>query len=252
MVFREYFILLLLAHIIGDFYIQSSNMDKRKVESIKWLLIHCLCYWTTIMIVSLPVMSWEIAAFGTAVSIVHVVIDASQYVYISKLKKNKKLTMIKERDVFLADQALHLVTLTIAAYLFVLKVGKLNLFATVDEFFAVLEISKVSFLCWITAILIIHKPTNIAISKLLIIYKPKDNDDGIKKDKNAGRFIGTVERILILIFISIKQYSAIGLVLTAKSIARYDRISKEKDFAEYYLLGTLISTVVVIVVSFIM
>ena len=42
----------------------------------------------------------------------------------------------------------------------------------------------------------------------------------------------------------------IGLVLTAKSIARYDRISKDKDFAEYYLLGTLLSTAIAIVAAF--
>ena len=53
----------------------------------------------------------------------------------------------------------------------------------------------------------------------------------------------------MLIFLFIKQYSAVGLVLTAKSIARYDKISKDKDFAEYYLLGTLISTLVSIIVS---
>lgn len=47
----------------------------------------------------------------------------------------------------------------------------------------------------------------------------------------------------MLIFITISQYSAIGLVLTAKSIARYDKISHEQDFAEYYLLGTLLSTI---------
>lgn len=250
MVFKEYFILLLLAHIIGDFYIQSSYMSKMKAQSIKWLFIHCICYWANIMVVSLPVMSWEIAEFGTVVAIAHIVIDVVKYVYISKLIKNRKLTMLKERDVFFADQALHLLCLMVAAYLFALKVGKLNLLGSIAEFFAILEIPKVSFISWITALLIIHKPANIAISKLLVIYKPKDNDDDLKQDKNAGRFIGTLERIIILIFISIKQYSAIGLVLTAKSIARYDRISKEKDFAEYYLLGTLISTVVVIIVSF--
>lgn len=42
------------------------------------------------------------------------------------------------------------------------------------------------------------------------------------------------------------QYSATGLVLTAKSIARYNKIANEKDFAEYYLLGTLISLGIVI------
>ena len=55
----------------------------------------------------------------------------------------------------------------------------------------------------------------------------------------------------MLIFIYINQYSAIGLVLTAKSIARYERITKEEHFAEYYLLGTLISTLIAIIVSFV-
>ncbi len=74
---------------------------------------------------------------------------------------------------------------------------------------------------------------------------------GIFKDNNARRFIGTIERIIMLIFLSIGQYSAIGLVLTAKSIARYDKIAKEPEFAEYYLLGTLLSTLAVVITSFI-
>lgn len=42
------------------------------------------------------------------------------------------------------------------------------------------------------------------------------------------------------------QYAAMGLVLTAKSIARYDKITKDERFAEYYLLGTLLSTASVV------
>ena len=56
----------------------------------------------------------------------------------------------------------------------------------------------------------------------------------------------------MLIFISIGQYSAIGLVLTAKSIARYDKIAKDPEFAEYYLLGTLLSTAAAIIASFLL
>ena len=80
-------------------------------------------------------------------------------------------------------------------------------------------------------------------------YKPEDKkkDDTIK----AGRMIGTVERIIMLFFLSIKQYSSVGLVLTAKSIARYNKIAEDQKFAEYYLLGTLLSTICVLVVSLI-
>ena len=73
----------------------------------------------------------------------------------------------------------------------------------------------------------------------------------LREDRKAEEYIGTVERIIMLIFIYINQYSAIGLVLTAKSIARYERITKEEHFAEYYLLGTLISTLIAIIVSFV-
>lgn len=49
------------------------------------------------------------------------------------------------------------------------------------------------------------------------------------------------EKIIILILLNVNQYSSIGLILTAKSIARYDMISKDQEFAEYYLIGTLFS-----------
>ena len=58
--------------------------------------------------------------------------------------------------------------------------------------------------------------------------------------------IGTIERLIMVLFIALEQYAALGLVLTAKSIARYDKIAKEPKFAEYYLLGTLLSTMVVV------
>ena len=69
------------------------------------------------------------------------------------------------------------------------------------------------------------------------------------KDKSVGRHIGTLERIIMMIFISIQQFSAVGLVLTAKSIARFDKIQRERDFAEYYLLGTLSSTICAVIIS---
>ncbi|HGA3551072.1 TPA: DUF3307 domain-containing protein [Streptococcus agalactiae] len=41
--------------------------------------------------------------------------------------------------------------------------------------------------------------------------------------------------------------SFIGLVFTAKSIARYDKISKSQVFAEYYLIGSLFSIISVLI-----
>ena len=43
----------------------------------------------------------------------------------------------------------------------------------------------------------------------------------------------------MLLFIAMNQYTAMGMVLTAKSIARYDQITREQTFAEYYLIDAM-------------
>ena len=124
------------------------------------------------------------------------------------------------------------------------EVYKYNAF--INDVLVTMEIPIESLL---SKLLLIHKPINIFIALIMNDYKPEDKkkDDTIK----AGRMIGTVERIIMLFFLSIKQYSSVGLVLTAKSIARYNKIAEDQKFAEYYLLGTLLSTICVLVVSLI-
>ncbi|MEI8200437.1 MAG: DUF3307 domain-containing protein [Eubacteriales bacterium] len=250
--FKEYFILLLLAHVIGDFYFQTGYMSKRKDSSMKWVLAHSLFYWLSTMLVLCLCFSLNIFVLGTAAAALHAIIDILKYQYVKKLRKGSRINAGIDRNIFFADQLLHIICLIFIAYIAVLQNIPFRFSSPVLGFFGIVKIDALAFVCWAAALLIIHKPANILISKILTIYKPENKDDENKKDNNAGRFIGTIERIIILIFLSIGQYAAIGLVLTAKSIARYDKISKEKDFAEYYLIGTLISTLAVIVVSFIL
>ena len=65
----------------------------------------------------------------------------------------------------------------------------------------------------------------------------------------AGRAIGTLERWIMTIFMALGQYSAMGLTLTAKSIVRFSKIEKDPAFAEYYLLGTLYSMLIALLVG---
>ena len=58
--------------------------------------------------------------------------------------------------------------------------------------------------------------------------------------KNGGFIIGILERILIFISMLIDYYSIIGFILTAKSIARFNKLSDQR-FAEYFIIGNLIS-----------
>jgi hypothetical protein len=250
--FRVYFILFLLAHVLGDFYLQTGKMAEKKTKSVKWVFIHSLCYLGVMLLTGLTMMSWQMALGATVAAVLHCIIDIIKFIYVSRKSKKRKLTQIIDRNVFFIDQLIHCIILFGIAYWLVSNNVLLQPADVIANFFNILGIPVEQVLNWLFALLLIHKPANIAISKLLMLYKPVNAEEDKKNDKSAGRFIGTVERIIMLIFLSIAQYSAIGLVLTAKSIARYDRISKEKDFAEYYLLGTLISTVIVIVVSFLL
>ena len=49
-----------------------------------------------------------------------------------------------------------------------------------------------------------------------------------------------MERLIILLFVIIGQYEAIGLLVAAKSILRFKEMN-EPEQSEYVLVGTLIS-----------
>ena len=66
----------------------------------------------------------------------------------------------------------------------------------------------------------------------------------------VGATIGILERILIVVFVLTGSEAAIGFVVAAKTLARF-RLLDDRDFAEYYLLGTLGSVAVAIVTGLI-
>ncbi len=55
-----------------------------------------------------------------------------------------------------------------------------------------------------------------------------------------GRIIGILERAIVLTLLLWNQFGAIGLVLAAKALARFRGLD-DRDFAEYFLAGTLAS-----------
>ena len=71
---------------------------------------------------------------------------------------------------------------------------------------------------------------------------------GGRRQRRAA--IGVLERLIMLIFGFMNLYSAIGLVFTAKSLARFKN-SRNGTFAEKYLVGTLLSMLIVILLLFI-
>lgn len=69
--------------------------------------------------------------------------------------------------------------------------------------------------------------------------EPGVNTDGLAR---AGMWIGFFERFLIFTFILIDQYTAIGFLIAAKSVLRFnDKENSTQKKTEYVLIGTLMS-----------
>lgn len=99
-------------------------------------------------------------------------------------------------------------------------------------------------------IVLITKPTNVFFKIFFQKYQPESSQK-VDTIPGAGATIGLLERIVMSICIIFNQFASIGLVFTAKSIARYNKISESPTFAEYYLIGSLFSILSVLLSAWI-
>lgn len=83
------------------------------------------------------------------------------------------------------------------------------------------------------------------LSKLELDEKQEKTLSGIK---GAGNIIGMIERVLVTTFIYLNVPEAIAIVFAAKSIVRFES-AKERHFAEYYLIGTMTSITLALLVG---
>lgn len=75
------------------------------------------------------------------------------------------------------------------------------------------------------------------------------NDEFDGGEYNTGRLIGMLERIFVFLFVLFSQYTAIGFILAAKGVARFPDF-KSRTFAEYVLIGTLLSTLLALAIGY--
>ncbi len=91
------------------------------------------------------------------------------------------------------------------------------------------------------------------LRRLNMAPRGKDNnrtgEKGLTQEEyNTGRIIGMLERTIIYIAVLNNEVAAIGLVLAAKAFTRYKEF-EDRDFAEYVLIGTLLSAVIAVAVA---
>lgn len=259
---KSLLLLLLIGHILGDYYLQTQDMSDRK-EQEKWALLrHCLIY--AIPFVGLAGLfrfdyRFIIPALGAVFC--HGAIDFAKAFRLDQIQhKPKNKTSSVSGKVYLLDQSLHWSSLFIIAFFLRADSVYFVTWPIVDDMLAIFGYTWQFVLQWLLALLLIYRPSNITFVKLFAIYKPEEEPALAitgqtihypdREKLKAGGIIGALEKMISLIFLAVGEYMAIGLILTAKSIARYDKISKNSTFAEYYLIGTLTSIIMVLLIYF--
>lgn len=215
------FVKLLLAHLIGDFMLQPLkwviHKEANKAKS-KYLYLHVFLHFALYLLVLWDLSLWIIAVI---LSVSHLFIDLAK-LYTDPWFKNKA-------GPFFIDQFLHIAALYVCAY-----------YAELPAHF----ISLVKHLNWplILVVVFVTFPSAIIMGKLLEPMSEQINTDH-KSLPNAGKYIGIIERLFVLVFILLGRWDAIGLLITAKSVFRFNDLkeSNSRKLTEYILIGTLVS-----------
>ena len=234
-------LLFLIGHVLADFYLQTTKLALEKDLYFRRLLKHGLIYLLTMIVMITPIMSVKLLLWASMIGLVHFAVDFIKFI----LKNSFALSSKLETSVFFIDQAVHIITIFVAVVCishFSVPIEYLNWFTNI---IAYIQTDFENILSWVLIILTIITPSSVVIKKVLFHYKPTDDEH--EGHPNAGSLIGILERAIILLLLSVGQYSAIGFVLTAKSIARYNKMADDPAFSEYYLLGTLLSSLLVII-----
>ncbi|BAO56575.1 hypothetical protein NMS_2566 [Nonlabens marinus S1-08] len=152
----------------------------------------------------------------------HLLIDAGK-LYATN-KKNK-------RWLFLADQVAHIAVIIL-------------IFIESTSNFADFEL-EIPIQVWILILCLVFltTPVSIALKTFFTRWKLSPGNTGINSLKNAGNWIGIIERLLVFIFIVVGQFGAVGFLLAAKSVFRFGDLNREHNMklTEYVLIGTLLS-----------
>ena len=217
------FLALLLGHLMGDYLFQNLWMVENK-RRLPVLLLH-----VAIVTLSTLVVLGGGVTVVLAIGAVHLAMDAVK----TYLMPNKLWS-------YFTDQAVHIITIVVAAAYFPtlfadgLWGGAANLFR--DYYILA---------CGLIVCTLAGGP---AIGMYLSEYTHDEIEPGLSR---GGWAIGNLERSLIFLMVLTEQVAGIGFLIAAKSILRFDTASKDQKNSEYVIIGTLASFAWALLAAFI-
>jgi hypothetical protein len=210
---------LVLAHLLTDFLLQPHHWVKERnskhFSSPKLYLHGAVTTLAALLLTGLAY--WKIAL---VIGITHTLIDGWK----SYQQENIRY--------FLLDQLLHFFVIAGCWY---------HLYFTWRDVQAVWQQlnNNLAYWQWLTAFIFVTHPAAILIGQLTRQWRDKLPE--AESLANAGKWIGIIERTIILTLVSLGQYAAIGLLVAAKGFIRYSEKDRPEIKTEYLVVGTLLS-----------
>jgi hypothetical protein len=210
---------LFLSHLISDFILQPSDWiedrNKHHFSSAKLYLHGAITG-----LLALTFAGWEYRLAALVITITHILIDGW------KSYRKEKIAF------FLLDQLFHIAVIAACWYTIFFDPG-------FTRSLHYQWIDNGHFWVMLTAIVFLTSPAGILIGKLTKQWRDKIED--AESLANAGKWIGMTERLIVLLLVLQNQYSAIGLLVTAKGIIRFNEKNRPEAKTEYLVIGTLLS-----------
>jgi len=236
--FSTCFLALYLSHLVTDFLLQPERLvtAKRRGSPRAYIEHGGTHFFSALAFLGFAVPGlWKSPALYLitfALTLIHLAMDWA------KLRLLQSGRIEDGAATFLWDQFLHFFVVGLAAW----PIARPSLFTVTSN------------LRWLQ--LTIEKPLLLLVVYIAVIFgggyvvrfltRPllkrdiPDLGETPSEMQNAGLYIGWLERFVVLTALLLQSPATVGLILTAKSIARYPEM-KSVRFAEYFLIGTLLS-----------
>lgn len=225
-----------VAHLIGDFILQNKKMvlDKMRLKlASKYLYLHTIIHGVLVYTIS---MNWSSWLPPLLIAATHLAID------IWKLYQKNNLIY------FFIDQLLHIICI----------LGVWTIYNNATPIIIAFQYIQQSSSFWLllTGYVIIIWPLSMMLGLATQKWRVQIQEQSALNENTlaeAGRWIGVFERVMVFTFIMTNHFEGIGLLITAKSILRFNDTKgpAQRKEAEYVLIGTLMSFCTSIVVGLI-
>lgn len=280
----ELLLFLIFGHLLGDFVFQTERIVKLKNHKKKKIRNYALQRHSFIVATSITIMYFiavkSNVKYGVLlffiIYITHDFIDRKKVEITRKYsKKPNRKKVVNDIVVFFIDQIVHILIIYLVLLLLKLlgKTLEYHNLITINQIIMLNFVVIASFVCGPIVGMFLefiykncinykssinnHKSTTSTTTTCKISQSTTSEKTTIEKVSSSqlkrvkvGTVIGIIERgiiIVVLMNFGKDSFPIIGTILAIKSITRFKSMD-DKNFSEYYLLGTTLSYFMVIIV----